>query len=224
MKVFFIIRGLIVKTKTCFFKDQIKKLMIIALAMFMVWVPALLRADGTYVAAHHVRPGVNYSSGYGYHSGHHKSYQHRVNHGYRPYSSSRCKHGFNRGHKGYAYKSYDGHRYGHRRYYSGHAQPGNRNYYSSGDVAAAAIIGGMIGYGVSYYQNRQRYYEPYHTARGYAYKVYPVSVKTGENSQETIVLPPKKRLKELDGSCYEIARNQFGDELKIQLQDWNCNW
>ena len=82
----------------------------------------------------------------------------------------------------------------------------------------------MIGYGVSYYQNRQRYYEPYHTARGYAYKVYPANVTTVETSQKTNVSPPKKLLKELDGGCYEIARNQFGDELKIQLEDWDCNW
>jgi hypothetical protein len=220
-----------VKTKTSIFFDQTMiqvqiMIMVVVVTSVLAWSPGLLRADGDYS----VRLGVNYSSGYGYHSGHHKSYQRRVHHGYNAYGYSGFNNGFHGGHKGYGYKSNFGQGYGqgYRNNRSGHRtgyhHSGNHNYYSSGDLAAAAIIGGIIGYGVSYYQNRQRYYEPYHTARGYAYKVYPASVTTVETRQQIIVSPPKKLLKELDGRCYEIIQNKFGDELKVQLESWNCNW
>ena len=179
--------------------------------------------------------GLNYYTGQGHGYG---NYGIRSFRGYPGFHGNGYKYGiyhnngYNRIRHGYRYNRHYG--------YSGH----NSKYYSTGDVAAALIVGGAIGYGIRYYQHRKyqnttyvrTYSTGYSSPSSYDYSARyagsyrpglgttrPAAMESGTATQNSGT-PIRKLLKDLDGKCYEIRKNQLGDELRIQLQSWECNW
>lgn len=111
----------------------------------------------------------------------------------------------------------------------GYARPGYRyDYPYRTSYAGTAVSTGYFGYNTAYYQSQSSYYLPYHTLNGYPYAVYPQNVEVDTAVDVTIDLPEtsgqRTLLKTADGLCYQIHKNQLGDELRIQLENRECNW
>jgi hypothetical protein len=96
-----------------------------------------------------VSVGVNTHSGYGYGYGMHGISWRYTHPGYYGHRSFYRNNTFGFRHDRYNSGGYG--RYNH----------GGGSYYSSGDIAAALVIGGAIGYGIRYYQQRKRNHNTY---------------------------------------------------------------
>ena len=191
------------------FANKLKAALVLAIACIAMNLPSIAAAGGTYI-----------SVGVGYQGGH---YGHRYKHGYR-------HHGYKaRRHHGY-------HGRGHHRAHRHHKPYGYHHYgyhrYSSGDLAAAALVGGLIGYGVRSYTYQHRYkvyrkpttYQVYRHDGGRSYSNY-APVRTVVVKEQPATAPPARNLlKDRNGNCFEIRRNSLGDELRVHLPSYECNF
>ena len=183
----------------------LKAAIILATVGIAMVLPPVSAAGGT-----HISVGVSYNGGH---------YGHRYKHGYRHRNNKSHDH-YGRGYS-HSYRHQKPHGYHHYGYRG----------YNSGDVAAAALVGGLIGYGNSKYSypHRYRVYRkpgPYHVYRrygGYSYKSY-VPTKTVVLREESAPAPPARiLLKDQNGDCFQIHRNALGDEIRVHLPSHECN-
>ena len=197
-------------------KFDLKAALVLAGAGLFATIPTPVTADGTYI-----------SVGVGYHSGH---YGHRYKPGYGHHGHKSHKY------KKHGYKSYGYHGRPHGHGYRHHKRRGYHHYgyrgYSSGDLAAAALVGGLIGYGVSSYRYQHRYkvyrrpsgYHVYGGHSGNSYTTYAPSHTVVVKEKVVSTPPARTLLKDRNGECYEIHRNALGDEIRVHLPSHDCNY
>ena len=170
-----------------------------------------------YGGAHGYGHGGKRATRYGYQhgAGHQFGYGNRYGHGNR--NGHKPGHGIRRGNF-HNYRNNPGSSFGYSyRYHGGH--------HNSGEIAGAFLLGGVIGYGVSNVHQRQSYYTQYNNYYRDPYLNSRDIVYPGSRREPVSTPSSSRRLyKDRNGNCSEIVHNSFGDELRIQLDRFECNW
>ena len=172
------------------------------LVALVVTVGLLIPGQTTLAGGSYFSVGAGYHNGYG---GHRHGYRY---HGYKSHGHYGRRYGYaHRPHRPYKPRGY--YHYGYRGY-------------DSGDLAAAAFVGGLIGYGISSY--RYRHPRTYYSGNN-TYTTYLPSGTSIVQRQTVPQSPPARTLfRDRHGECFEIRRNNYGDELRIQLDRSECSW
>jgi hypothetical protein len=119
--------------------------------------------------------------------------------------------------------------YGNGYYGRGWGRPGfgryrNRQYYS-GDLLGGIVLGSLIS-------SSFRSYNEYRDSPKVVYRSRPANrsagnvIYVGRSAPVTQVGTGSGRrlLRDLQGNCFEIANNEFGDEVRTQLEPENCDY
>ena len=139
-----------------------------------------------------------YSGGYG-HGGH--GYGHS-------YGKSYGKH------YGHSYRGYYGHR-GYRRHGYGHSS-------HHSDEGAYLLGGLLIGAVLTDSYHRAQYKRAYPPERQVIYRTRIVESRAEPTAE--IAAPGRHLFRDIEGNCFEIRRNDAGDELRSALPAEECDW
>ncbi len=132
------------------------------------------------------------------------------------------------------YKGHGHHGYGHHGYkHHGFKHHGHHHHRRYRSHQSAYLLGGLVlGSALTYAFTRPHYYSPRdyyyphrrHYGRYYSYPRRHVVHETRVIERPSYVVSGRHLHRDLEGHCFEIRRNEFGDELRTQLSTSQCDW